>query len=392
MTVRIPQGASQTQIDNATAEAAASAQTLVFPAGKIAHAGPFTVPAGVTAAGAGIWKQSAADGGGGTWLQSTGVQWHSGSGIKSMLIGNGDGTIHPAAGGADGCQFSLVRFKGGGTSLLDLSANYGEHWSGPVKTLSMTKHIWNDCEFEAPNGGASKSAGGIFNIWWDCRIGGAQVHDLYFNRCHLGVKNSGGHTGIARCLLFQPAPSAHDDSGPSLGGGSVVTLAKLNRAFKWSQVDHGCYNIQFTDTLFELPISGSSIGKGFVMIDACEWARNYSTWMGSDTGASDSARRSAGATRPAADGPPSRRRCGSTGLTFTRCFKKGGSVIGELGRNCSSVDSNFRIGKAGLFDNETVGNFMALAVADLQRSVGLGLHAESVRLTRDCAPHYTELD
>ena len=44
-------------------------------------------------------------------------------------------------------------------------------------------------------------------------------------------------------------------------------------------------------------------------------------------------------------------------VTFTRCYEKGGSVIGELGSNCRSVASNFGIWHSGLFGNETVGKF-----------------------------------
>ena len=238
-----------------------------------------------------------------------------------------------------------------------LEYHYGKHHQAYVTNLN---NLIKGTEYEslALEAIVKKApAGGIFNIWWDCRAGGAQVYDLYFNRCHLGVKNSSGHTGIARCLLFQPAPSAHDDSGPSLGGGSVVTLKKLNKNFKWSQVDHGCYNIDFTDTLFELPIAGSSIGKGVVLIDACDWARNYSTWMGSDSGASDLGAKIGWGNPPGSRWITIPSQMWLDGLIFTRCFKKGGSVIGELGRNCSSVDSNFGIWHSGLFDNETVGSF-----------------------------------
>jgi len=42
---------------------------------------------GITVTGAGIWKQSSASGGGGTWLKCKGMSWGSNLTVSKMLIG-----------------------------------------------------------------------------------------------------------------------------------------------------------------------------------------------------------------------------------------------------------------------------------------------------------------
>ena len=93
------------------------------------------------------------------------------------------------------------------------------------------------------------------------------------------------------------------------------------------------------------------------MIDACDWARAYSTWMGSDTGASDLGAKQGWGNPPGSKWVDIPDAMWLDAVTFTRCYEKGGSVIGELGSNCRSVASNFGIWHSGLFGNETVGKF-----------------------------------
>ena len=287
-TVTVPAGAGTSAIKSCVARAVAdgAGTTLVFPAGTFTYSGTFTVPDGINVRGAGIWA-----GGRGTWLQCQGMRWGSGLTVSKLLVGtSAPGVVYrpvsrgSATAGADtkshgshGVTFSFVRFRGGSdgktvSSLLDLGCNFTGSWTSRVNTTDMIATTFSDCEFETPTGAShATSSGGCINLWWDCRKGGAQLHNVLFQRCHFGVKNPKGETGQGNTTLVQPAPSCAD-AGPTTGGGSNVTSKNWNPSFKWGQIDHGAHDIAFRDCLFE--------AARWYPADFCDYQRTYSMWRG----------------------------------------------------------------------------------------------------------------
>jgi hypothetical protein len=369
-TIAVPAGATQAQVSAAmtTAVAAGPGTTLAFPAGKYVYNAKFTAKDGINVTGAGIWKQNAAGGGGGTWLQCKGMNWGSDLTVSKMLVGeNAAGvtsTFQPVARGsstagadtkANGSHkvaFNFVRFKGGsdsGSPLVDLGGNFNSLWSGALHTTDMVATTFTDCEFERPqstNATNGTSKGAILNIWLDSRRGGAQVHDLQFNRCHFGVKNgyrSGvdGY-GIGRCILLQPAPAEHGADGPRPTGKAD------NLSFDWGRLDHGFSNVAFSDCLFEYSL--------WYPIDVCDYARSYSL--------TDRFGGVIGSNPPtAAQAAQIPDRAWAVGCNLARCYFKGASgsyhVVYEIGKNCkatacggTSISMN-----SGSFGNAVSGSF-----------------------------------
>ena len=369
-TVRVPAGAGQAQVDAAMAKAVAAGPgtTLSFPAGKYVYNAKFTAKDGISITGAGIWKQSSASGGGGTWLKCRGMNWGSDLTVSKMLIGENvagvTSSFQPVARGSSTAgadtrtngshhvTFNSVRFKGGsdsGTPLFELGGNYSSTWSGSLHTIDMVNTTFNDCEFERPqstNATDGTSKGAILNIWLDCRKGGAQVHDLQFNRCHFGVKN-GYHAGtdgygIGRCILFQPAPAEHASDGPRPTGKAV------NMNFAWSKVDHGFSNVKFTDCLFEYSL--------WYPMDVCDYARSYSL-TNKFSGV-------VGGNPPtAAQAAQIPDRDWFVGCDLSRCYFKGSlngyHTVYEIGKDCTatacggtSISMN-----SGSFGNRVSGSF-----------------------------------
>jgi hypothetical protein len=399
--VVVPAGATKTQIDTYVSRAVAAGRGtwLVFAAGRFSYSGTFTVPDGISVRGSGIWNQGSADGGGGTWLEcANGMRWGSDSVIEDLLVGKNaaGGTCYfrpvargTATAGADtqnngshDVTFSFVRFKGGsdtGAPLLDLGGNFSSSWSGTVKTIDMVNTTWNDCEFERPqstNAVNGTSLGAVMNIWWDSRRGGAQVHDLAWNRCHFGVKN-GYNSGIdgygsGRTILFQPAPAEHAPDGPRPTTGGVGNgIDGWLPSFDWSLVDHGASRISFTDCLMEYAT--------WYPMDVCDYARSFSVWKGNETGLPATLTTALSSTANSATGwgnPPRARwvdipsSAWMDAFDLTRCYFKGSypsghSVVFEIGRNCTSRQNYCGTGSvltnAGSFGNATVGAFSSSA-------------------------------
>ena len=371
--------AAHTTAALASALAASSVgDTIAFPdKGIYPLPTNFVFPEGRTYVAKGIYDQNG--GASGTWLQGTGIiTWGAsvtlGTSLSTgFLLGKSGALMRPSSRGASGspagsdthtngahdCAFNGVRFMGGGVSLLDLSNNYTNTWASVVQKCDMIHHVWTDCEFEAPLGGSSTTSGGLFNIWWDQRSGGSQVHDLLFNRCHLGVKNANGVTGIARSLLFQPTPSASSSgNGPTKAGGSVVTPANINASFNWAQVDHGAYNVAFVDCLHEAPgCNWSPQTHGYAM-DICDSARAYSTWQGSKLGYADSGLSIGWGNPPGSHWVDIPTANWSDNFDFTRCYAKGGSTVFEMGRNCTVLNcGGISVGHAGSYGNTQSGSF-----------------------------------
>ena len=367
----------------------------VFPAGTFAYSGTFIVPDGINVRGQGIWDQNLGTGGGGTWLQaSKGMQWGSHSTIEDLLVGKNTAgltcTFHPVARGSSAAgidtqtngshnvTFNFVRLKGGsdtGADLIELGGNYSSLWSSNLKTIDMVNTTWNDCEFERPqstNSVDGTSLGAEMNIWWDSRSGGAQVHDLTWNRCHFGVKN-GYHAGtdgygIGRTVLFQPSPAEHASDGPrpTSGGVGDSTNGWLP-SFKWSQVDHGAYDISFNDCLFEYSL--------WTPMDVCDYSRSYSVWHGNLAGLpkTGTTALSAAANTAIGWGNPPQNSWTKIPLAdwidnfdITRTYVKGDSltahsVVYELGCNSSVVSSYNGSGSfsnhAGSYGNTMSGSF-----------------------------------
>ncbi len=385
--VDVPSNATKAQIDSSVAKALAKGPGtwLVFPAGTFAYAGTFIVPDGINVRGQGIWNQGLAGGGGGTWLQcSTGMEWGSNSTIGYLLVGKNTAgltcTFHPVARGrssagadtqANGSHndvFDFVRFKGGsdaGADLMGTAANFTSSWNSTVKRDDFMDTAFNDCEFERPqstNAVDGTSLGTILNVWWDVRPGGAQVHDLTFNRCHFGVAN-GYHSGVdgygmGRTILFQGAPSSKDDTGPAIGGGSVITSANWNPAFNWAQVDHGANNIVFTDCLFEYSL--------WYPMDICDFARMYSMWHGVQSGSSDGGASIGWGNPPGLQWGRIASGAWNDNVSITRSYFKGSyptahSVVFEIGKDSHVVGSCNGTGTfanhAGSYDNSVTGSY-----------------------------------
>ena len=330
--VDVPSNATKAQIDSSVAKALAKGPGTWLSSRPV----PSPTPVRSSCRTASTYaarhlNQGLAGGGGGTWLQcSTGMEWGSNSTIGYLLVGKNTAgltcTFHPVARGrssagadteANGSHndvFDFVRFKGGsdaGADLMGTAANFTSSWNSTVKRDDFMDTAFNDCEFERPqstNAVDGTSLGTILNVWWDVRPGGAQVHDLTFNRCHFGVAN-GYHSGVdgygmGRTILFQGAPSSKDDTGPAIGGGSVITSANWNPAFNWAQVDHGANNIVFTDCLFEYSL--------WYPMDICDFARMYSCGTACNPAPATAAPRSAGETRRGCSGAGSPAEPGTT--------------------------------------------------------------------------------
>jgi hypothetical protein len=374
--INVPSGASTAQVDACLAQAVAAGRGtwVVFPAGKFVYSGTFVVPDFINVSGQGIWDQGSATGGGGTWLQaSRGMDWGSYSTVQDMLIGQnaagGTCTFSPVARGssaagpftkANGSQhdtFELVRFKGGSDSGASLFSpdNYDDSWADSWRgTTDMTYTTFDDCEFERPQSTNATDTGGAamgadFNLWYDCRAGGSQLHDITFNRCHFGVEN-GYHSGIdgygeGYTFLLQPSPAEHAADGPRPSG------AAANMHFDWGQVDHDAYNIDFTDCLFEY--------GGWYPMDICDYARSYSLTT-SFAGV-------VGSNPPTAAQAAAIPACmWTSGLTMTDCYLKGSSpqahgVVGEIGHDFTFTDDYCGTGsvfnQAGSYGNVVSGSF-----------------------------------
>jgi hypothetical protein len=374
--VNVPGNASKAQIDAcvATAVATGPGTRVVFPAGKFVYSGRLIVPDYIDISGQGIWNQGSSTGGGGTWIEaSSGMRWGSYSTISDLLVGENSSVtcdFMPVARGsgaagaftkANGSQhdtFNLVRFKGGsdtGASLLTTANNFDDTWHDTWRgTTDMTHTTFNDCEFERPqstnaadNNGAD--LGADFNLWFDCRAGGSQLHDIAFNRCHFGVRN-GYHSGIdgyglGYTWLLQPSPAEHAADGPRPTG------AANNMKFDWARVNHGAYNITLTDCLLEY-------GTGSPM-DICDYARSYSL--------TNHFKGAIGGNPPtAAQAAAIPDKMWTIGFDMTRCYTKGSypeghGVVGEIGKDFLMTDSYSGTGsvfnQGGRFGNVITGTF-----------------------------------
>ena len=314
-------GFTAAAIDAANA-AAGAGDTVYFPSGVYTHANGLVFKDYVTYLGAGIYDQGTAGGAGGTWLQCS-IRWGSHVTVAGMLIGTNLYNVtcthipiqrgssaagsHTQANGSHDSLFSYVRFKGGsdtGAHLIDTSSNFSSDWGSARRTYDLYSTEWRDCEFERPQIsnatlGTSTAAASCLNLWYDCRSGGSQLHDLTFTRCHLGVMNSReGRTGAERygmggagCLI-QPAPAEHSYNGPRppyyLSGtttrnpnyvsypGDTGYVNCWYPGFDWALVDHGAYNITFVDCIMEYATWSA--------FNPCDLARSYSIWKGNETG------------------------------------------------------------------------------------------------------------
>ena len=374
--VGVPAHATKTQIDAALAQAVATGPGtwVVFPAGKFAYTGSFIVPDSINITGQGIWDQGSSGGGGGTWLQaSRGMNWGSYSTVQDLLVGqnaagttcsyfpvprgSGSAGAFTKAHGSQHCTFDLVRFKGGsdsGASLFELD-NFDNVWADSWRgTDDMTYTTWNDCEFERPQStnavdASASGLGRIFNLWFDSRSGGSQMHDLAFNRCHFGVAN-GYHSGldgygIGYTWLLQPSPAEHAGDGPRPSGSAD------NMNFAWSQVDHGAYNITFTDSLTEYSTCSP--------FDICDYARSYSL--------TNRFNGVVGGNPPtAAQAAAIPDKMWTIGFDMTRCYTKGSfpdahGVVGEISKDSLVTDSYCGTGRvfnqSGSFGDLVSGSF-----------------------------------
>lgn len=395
--IYVPVGATKEIVDSRLAQAKTLANNtcVVFPAGIINYSGRIVVPDRVNILGQGIYDQGVSGGGGGTWLKATGgMKWGSHITVENMLIGANtagltvyycpiargatDAGGDTNANGSHNVTFNFCRFKGGsdtGARLFDLGSNFGSGlWSAAVKTIDMVATTWNDCEFErvqSTNAINGTGLGTIVNFWYDCRAGGAQLHDIAWNRCHFGVKN-GYHTGTdgygcGAIIIFQPSPAEHapDGARPTTGGvGDYVN--GWNPNFDWGLVDHPAYNISFTDCLMEY-------ASNYPM-NPCDYARSYSVWHGNYSGRpgtlttalSSAANRETGWGNPPGshwtDIPDE---MWLENFDLMRCYLKGSSPVGrsivyELCRHAASVDSYCGTGGTGAntaFGNTLSGSF-----------------------------------
>ena len=354
--------------------------TIVFGAGIYPLPNNFVFLEGRTYTGQGIYAQNG--GASGTWLKGTGnIEWGANVAINQMLIGDVGASFRPyprgltakAAGaetyanGAHDCTFNFVRYKGGGSNLFP--GNPPTSWSGTLQKYDMVDHTWIDCEFEC----STVSQYAIFSLWFDCRAGGSQLHDLTWDRCHIGVKNAAGKTGVGSCILIQPGPSEGEtgaNNGPFTDGSDGGTLSALNANFDWNKIDHGSYNLLFNDCLLEAPMTVFPGGTKYVSINPCDYARVYSTWHGckeylslhpGGTAYTDAIGQSYGWGNPIgtignwASIPD---RCWAKNVSLTRCYSKGGSARYELGKNCVSANcSGINVSHSGSYGNATSGSF-----------------------------------
>jgi hypothetical protein len=282
---------------DAAFDRAVAGETVYFPEGVYAHSGALIVPDGVNVQGAGIYKPSD---GSGTWL-NCGIKWGSNQTISDLKVGGQGTKFYPVsrattnaserskcpttyAQGSHDVTFRRVRFRGA-SNLINLGAYSGD-WTSRVNKTDCYHTYWYDCEFERGNdmnnvtlnSAAHAGEGNIFNIWVDCRAGGAQIYDLRWVRCHFGVKNgigtsSGdGHGAAAQpngygcnrlAILMQPAPAEWAANGPRR---NLTT-------FDWDRVTHmypGPYLIE--DCVFEWSWE--------ITLNPCDDSRAYSISRG----------------------------------------------------------------------------------------------------------------
>ena len=371
----------------AAIDAAATGTTVVCQAGTYIGGGTLYLKDGVYLKGQGIYKQAVSGGGGGTWIQSN-LRWGSHSFIGYFLIGNAGGSsFRPQERGGASSRFPVTNVSGSHgdrffftrfTGNLELGNNFRGNDSGGWAASShgvidMYDTKWFDCEWQRHS-----VATGIANLWFDCRDGGSQLHDLEWTRNHFGVKDTEGLTGIGRVFIIQPSPAEHCFDGPRPTVTSSYPQAAVNLVgtqydpndstngwypnFDWSQVDHGAYNISLTDCLFEY--------ADWVATNPCDYARSYSIWKGNETGlpgtltyalTSDANRATGWGNGPQENWMLIPTKMWMENYDVTRCYFKGGVSGGpryELCRNSASVDCNtggstsYGNTRSGVFSND----------------------------------------